>query len=95
MKYNNIKLIFIIYNITIIIIFSLIYYYLSEKHFHVDYDLVENKKISYIDCINLSITIQSTVGLPSIKAKTKLCMIFVTLQQFLLIVSLYTVFFEI
>jgi len=94
MTYNNIKLIFIIYNITIIIIFSLIYYFLSEKHFHIEYDLVEDKKISYIDCINLSITIQSTVGLPSIKAKTKLCRFIVTLQQFLLIISFYIIFFE-
>ena len=94
MKYN-IKLIFLIYNILIIIIFTCIYYYLSDKHFHIEYDLVEDNKISLIDCINLSVTIQSTVGLPSIKAKTKLCRFFVTLQQLLLIISIYTLFIEI
>ena len=88
---NN-KVIFLIYNIIIIIVFTYIYYYLSADHFYIDYNLVEDDQISLIDCVNLSVTIQSTVGLPSIKAKTKLCRFIVTLQQALLVISLYAVF---
>jgi hypothetical protein len=83
-KYN-----FIIYNLIIIMIFTFIYYYLSEKHFYIDTKLVQDDKISLIDYLNLSITIQSTVGLPCIKPNTFLSRTFVTIQQLLLVISLY------
>jgi hypothetical protein len=86
------KSIFLIYNIIIIIVFTYIYYHLSEEHFYIDYNLEEENQKSLIDCVNLSVTIQSTVGLPSIKAKTKLCRFVVTLQQALLVISLYALF---
>jgi hypothetical protein len=89
------KYIFIIYNIFIIIFFTFIYYLLSDKHFHIENDLIENNKITIIDCFNLSVTIQSTVGLPSIKAKTKFARMIITIQQLLLLVALYTIFIEI
>ena len=89
------KYIFIIYNIFIIILFTFIYYLLSDKHFHIENNLVENNKITIVDYFNLSITIQSTVGLPSIKAKTKLARTIVTIQQLLLLIALYTLFIEI
>ena len=76
-------------------IFTCIYYYLSEENFYIDYNLVENYQISLIDYLNLSVTIQSTVGLPSIKAKTKICRFFVTLQQLLLVFSIYGLFVNI
>ncbi len=91
---NNIKIYFIIYNILIIMMFTCIYYYLSDEHFYIDNNLIEDNKISIVDCLNLSITIQSTVGLPSIKAKTKLCRLFVTIQQLLLIMSIYFLFVD-
>jgi hypothetical protein len=90
----KIKYIFLIYNIFIIILFTIIYYYLSDKHFRIEDGLVENNKITIIDCFNLSVTIQSTVGLPSIKAKTKLARIVITIQQLLLLIALYSVFIE-
>ena len=89
------KITFLIYNLTIIMIFTCIYYYLSEENFYIDYNLVENYQISLIDYLNLSVTIQSTVGLPSIKAKTKICRFFVTLQQLLLVFSIYGLFVNI
>ncbi len=89
------KITFLIYNIIIIIIFTCIYYYLSTDHFYIDYNLIENSEISLIDYINLSVTIQSTVGLPSIKAKTRICRFFVTLQQALLVFSIYGLFVNI
>ena len=88
----NEKIGFLIYNILVIMIFTCIYYNLSSDHFYIDYNLVENYQISLIDYLNLSVTIQSTVGLPSIKAKTKICRFFVTLQQVLLILSIYGLF---
>lgn len=83
------EVIFVIYNIIVIITFACIYYYLSEEHFYIEKNLVQNDKVSIFEYINLSITIQSTVGLPAIRAKTELSRIFVTVQQILMIFSIY------
>ena len=91
----NIKYKFIIYNISIIIIFTIIYYYLGDEHFYIESELVKDNKITIIDCINLSVTIQSTVGLPAIKAKTRLSRLIVTIQQILLLLIIYTIFIQI
>ena len=92
MHIKYLKYLYIIYNITIIILFTIIYYYLSDKHFELNSLLIENNEITIIDYINLSITIQSTIGLPAIRAKTFLARLIITIQQLLLIIMVYSVF---
>lgn len=73
----------------VIIIFTCIYYFLSDEHFFIESHLLESKNIPFIDYLNLSITIQSTVGLPAIRARTNLARTVATIQQILLVFSIY------
>lgn len=73
---NNI----ILYNLLVIIFFFIIYSFLSDQ-----FVTNENKKVDTMDVLNLTFTIQSTVGNALIKPTTNAAKCLITLQQFLLI----------
>jgi len=89
----NIVIIFCIYYFIIIILFTFIYYYLSDDHFYIDSQLIYSNKLDLIDYINFSVNIQSTVGLPSIRGKTQIARIIITIQQLLLVFSIFVVYY--
>ena len=70
----------ILYNLIIIILFFILYSSLSDQ-----FVTNENKKVDTMDLLNLSITIQSTVGNTLIKPTTTTTKCAITIQQFLLI----------
>uniref|UniRef100_A0A6C0BA85 Potassium channel domain-containing protein n=1 Tax=viral metagenome TaxID=1070528 RepID=A0A6C0BA85_9ZZZZ len=78
----------LILNILMLIVFTTIYWYLSKKHFSNSID-TDNGIPTLLDYFNLSVTIQSTVGLPSMTSKTQLSKFFITLQQLLTIFSYF------
>jgi hypothetical protein len=76
----------LILNIVMLIVFTCIYWYLSHTHFSSSMDSDDGIP-TLLDYFNLSVTIQSSVGLPSMKSKTQLSKFFITLQQLLTIFS--------
>lgn len=63
----------------VVTIFFIIYLILSEQ-----FTTNDNKKITTLDLLNLSITIQTSVGYTFIKPTTTTTKFMLTLQQFLL-----------
>ena len=83
-----------LFNIICIVIFSLIYMSISHDNFAA---LQPKDKISYIDLIFYSTTIQSGVGLADINAVTDLAKILAMIQQLIMIASVFIlirVFYE-
>uniref|UniRef100_A0A6C0HRC4 Potassium channel domain-containing protein n=1 Tax=viral metagenome TaxID=1070528 RepID=A0A6C0HRC4_9ZZZZ len=70
----------IIYNLIAISMFFIIYL-LIRDHFTKD----SNDPASILDVLNLSITMQTSVGSPYIVPKTSIAKFIITMQQFLLI----------
>jgi|694.fasta_scaffold18907_3 hypothetical protein len=75
-----------LFNIMCIVIFSLIYMYISPDNFAA---LQTKDKITYIDLIFYSTTIQSGVGLSDINAVTDLAKILSIIQQLIMLASVF------
>ena len=75
-----------LFNILMIIIFSIIYASISPYNFKT---LNKKDKLTYIDYLFYSITIQSGVGLPDITAVSDLAKIFAIIQQFIILATTY------
>jgi histidinol phosphatase-like enzyme len=67
-----------LYNIVIILTFTIIYYMIGDKHFE---NLKGQKKVTALDCLFLATTIQSGVGLADINLTTSLAKTIAILQQ--------------
>jgi hypothetical protein len=83
-----------LFNIIFIVIFSFIYMYISTDNFAA---LQPKDKITYIDLIFYSTTIQSGVGLSDINAVTDLAKILSMIQQLIMLASMFIlikVFYE-
>lgn len=83
--YNIVKYIFI-FNILIIVVFSLIYSSILPNNFE---PLKTKDKLTYIDYLFYATTIQTSVGLPDITAVSPLAKILALIQQFILMGSTY------
>ncbi len=81
-----------IFNIIVVIIFSLIYSSMHNHNFIDSFTNTNNKNISYIDYLFYSLTIQSGVGLPDISAVSDIAKILAMIQQFILMGSTYIIF---
>ena len=75
-----------IFNILMIIIFSIIYFYISPHNFE---PFNPNDKLTYLDYLFYSVTIQSGIGLPDVTALSDLAKILVLFQQMSVIGSAY------
>ena len=75
---------FLVYNIIVIILFTIIYYYLGVNNFS---KTAGGYKPGPVDYFYLSTTTQSTIGLPDISATTNASKIATTLQQFCVMFS--------
>jgi hypothetical protein len=71
----------VIYNFSAIVVFFIIYL-IMRNHFTI---LNSDKKATTLDLLNLSITMQTSVGNPYLSPKTSVSKFMITLQQFLLI----------
>lgn len=67
-----------LYNICIIVLFTIIYYMIGSKHFE---NLKGKNETTLLDCIFFATTIQSGVGLSDINTTTKLAKILAIIQQ--------------
>jgi hypothetical protein len=84
-----------LFNILMIIIFSIIYASISQHNFE---PLNKKDKLTYIDYLFYSITIQSGVGLPDITALSDLAKILAIIQQLIILATAYVLirfFFQI
>ena len=70
----------ILYNLMVVTIFFIIYSILSDQFLTND-----NKKATTLDLLNLSITLQTSVGNTFINPTTTMTKFMITLQQFFLI----------
>ena len=70
----------ILYNLMMVTIFFILYSILSDQFLTND-----NKKATTLDLLNLSITLQTSVGNTFINPTTSMTKFMLTLQQFLLI----------
>ena len=86
MKETNVVTYTFLFNIAIIIIFSIIYSLISPNNFK---PLQPNDKLTYIDYLFYATTIQSGVGLPDITALTDLAKILTIIQQLILMGSAF------
>jgi len=71
-----------VFNIITIIIFSIIYTNISPNNFQ---PLNPNDKLTFVDYLYYSVTIQSGVGLPDVTALSDLAKILAIIQQLILI----------
>ena len=75
-----------IFNILMIIIFSIIYTSISPHNFE---PLNKKDKLTYIDYLFYSVTVQSGVGLPDITAVSDLAKILAIIQQLIILATAY------
>lgn len=75
-----------LFNILMIIIFSIIYASISSNNFE---PLNSKDKLTYIDYLFYSITIQTGVGLPDVTALSDLAKILAIIQQLIILGSAY------
>lgn len=75
-----------LFNIAIIIVFSIIYSYIGSNNFK---PLNPRDKLTYLDYLFYATTIQSGVGLPDVTALTDLSKSLAIIQQLILIGSAY------
>ncbi len=83
-----------IFNLIMIIVFSIVYASISPDNFE---PLNPKDKLSYIDYLFYSVTIQSGIGLPDITALSDLAKILAIIQQLIILGSAYILicfFFE-
>lgn len=78
-----------LFNLICIIIFAIIYSIVPEKNFM---PLNKNDKLTFIDYLFYSLTIQSGIGLPDVTALSDLAKILAMVQQFMLLGSAYILF---
>lgn len=76
-----------IFNIIIIIIFAIIYAYIGSNNFK----RVNKQKLTYLDYLFYSVTIQTGVGLPDITAISNIAKILALIQQLILMASAYII----
>jgi len=81
MKLNIVTYTFL-FNIIVIIIFSIIYASISPSNFQ---PLKPEDKLTYIDYLFYSVTIQCGVGLPDVTALSDLAKILTIIQQIILL----------
>ena len=75
-----------LFNIIIVIVFSIIYSSISPNNFEPSHP---KDKLTYIDFLFYALTIQCGVGLPDVMAVSNLAKILVMIQQFILMGSAY------
>lgn len=75
-----------LFNIIVAVVFSIIYTSISPTNFQ---PLNPSDKLTYIDYLFYSVTIQSGVGLPDVTALSDLAKIFVLIQQLILMGSAF------
>ena len=75
-----------LFNISVVIIFSIVYSSISPHNFE---PLNPKDKLTYIDYLFYSITIQTSVGLPDVTALSDLAKILVSIQQLILMGSAF------
>ncbi len=75
-----------IFNIISILIFSIIYSSISPHNFE---PLNPKDKLTYLDFLFYSVTIQSTIGLPDVTALTDLAKILAMIQQLIIMSSTF------
>jgi len=83
------KLVFrtVVFHITSIILFTFIYFYLSD-HFNINNDTEKNKKYNtFTDFLLLSTTIQAGVGISYLVPISFLSKITIIVQQFIMILT--------
>jgi hypothetical protein len=78
-----------IFNIVVIFIFSIIYASIDKNNFK---PLNPDDKLTYIDYLFYSITIQTGVGLPDVTALSDLAKILAGIQQIILMSSAFILF---
>jgi hypothetical protein len=75
-----------LFNILIVIVFSIIYSSLDPNNFEPTHP---KDKLTHLDFLFYALTIQSSVGLPDVMAVSDLAKILVMIQQFILMGSAY------
>ena len=85
MKTNIVTYTFL-FNIVVIIIFSIIYASITPSNFE---PLKKEDNLTYIDYLFYAVTIQSGVGLPDITAVSDLAKILTIIQQIILLGSTF------
>ena len=75
-----------LFNLMIIFIFSIIYSVIDKSNFEA---LNPKDKLTYIDYLFYSITVQTGVGLPDVTALSDLAKILVSIQQLILMGSAF------
>jgi len=85
--YNIVQYTFL-FNLIVIFIFAYIYSSIHPKNF---LPLNPTDKLTYIDYLFYSITIQTGVGLPDITAQTDLAKILAGIQQLILMASAFII----
>ena len=78
-----------LFNIVCIIIFAIIYSFVPHNNFM---PLNKNDKLTFVDFLFYSLTIQSGIGLPDVTALSDLAKILAMVQQFMLLGSAYILF---
>jgi hypothetical protein len=78
-----------IFNILAIVVFSIIYSSIDQNNFK---PLNPHDKLTYIDYLFYSTTIQTGVGLPDVTALTDLAKILAGIQQIILMSSAFILF---
>ena len=78
-----------LFNIVVILIFSIIYSTIEQSNFQ---PLNPHDKLTYVDYVFYSITIQTGVGLPDITALSDLAKILASIQQLILMGSAFILF---
>ena len=84
-NYNIVTYTFL-FNLIIIFVFSIIYSVIDKSNFE---PLNPKDKLTYIDYLFYSITIQTSVGLPDVTALSDLAKILVSIQQLILMGSAF------
>ena len=79
-----------ILNLALILFFANLYYYLPSNSFSLTH---ANQKARFIDFLYLSVTIQSTVGLPDIAAINDISKTCIIIQQLCMILSAIILFY--
>ena len=93
LKLKNILLKIISIQIFIIILFSLIYYFIGNDNFILNYSNNNiNNKFNYFDYLYFSVVTSSTTGYGDIIPSTKLARILVTTQILLVYTTILRVF---
>ncbi len=78
-----------LFNLICIIIFAIIYSTVPKDNFM---PLNKNDKLTFVDFLFYSLTIQSGIGLPDVTALSDLAKILAMIQQFMLLGSAYILF---